>query len=426
MQSKESNLFKNFLIVWFGQFISSIGSGLTAFALGIYVFQLTHSATSYSLIILFAFLPSFILRPIGGTLSDRMDRRLLMIIGDFGSAIGLVFILVMMYLNICNLWLIYIGVSISSVFVALQNPAYKASVTDLLDTELYSKASGLMQLAESSRYLISPIIAGILLGFWDIKNVLIIDILTFFVAISAVFFIKKNISNRTAGNESKSFRSDLTEGFKYTFKRRGLLWLLNITSLITFFIGFLQALFGPMILMFTDSQTLGRALTIMASGMLFSSFLIGIFSKTKRQLLILSVSLSLSGIFYASLGVTTNILFIIVTGFLFFFTLPFINTSLDVLIRKNVENQMQGRVWSIVSLISQLGMVIAFCISGVLADFVFNPLFQHGGLFASGPGKLIGAGPGRGIGFMFFLSGIFIFFIAGVISRLGFIRELDK
>jgi len=428
MKTPENKLSGNFLFVWLGQLISSIGSGLSAFALGIYVFEKTHTATSYSLIILFAFLPSFLLRPIGGTLSDRIDRRLLMIIGDLGSALGLVFILIMMYAGAEDLWIIYLGVAVSSLFVAVQNPAYKASVTDLLDAESYSKASGLMQLAESSRFLISPIIAGFLLGFLDIRNILIIDILTFLVAIAAVFWVRKdlNAGKRVENEKNKqSFRSDLTEGFRYTFSRKGLLWLLCITSLITFFVGFLQSLFGPMVLAFSDSRTLGITLTLMATGMLVSSFLIGAFSKTKNQLSILSISLAIAGVFYALLGVSTSILFITFSGFLFFFALPFINTSLDVLIRNNVENSIQGRVWSIVSLISQSGMVLAFCIAGLLADFVFNPLFETQGFFSSTIGQIIGTGQGRGIGFMFILSGVFIVILAVIISRLNVLKELD-
>lgn len=132
-----------------------------------------------------------------------------------------------MYAGIDDLWTIYLGVAVSSLFVAVQNPAYKASVTDLLDAESYSKASGLIQLAESSRYLISPIIAGSLLSFWNIKNILIIDTLTFLVAIAAVFWVRKDLSTGKADANDKnkqSFRSDLTEGFRYTFSRKGLLW----------------------------------------------------------------------------------------------------------------------------------------------------------------------------------------------------------
>ena len=173
---KNNHEYSRFLIVWFGQFISSIGGGLTAFALGIYVFELTGSATKYSMILLAAFLPSLLLKPIGGTLSDRINRQFLMILGDLGSAAGLIFIIMMMLLGMNDLWVIYLGTVISSIFVAFQNPAYKASVTDLVDKAFYSKASALMQLAESAKFLISPIVAGYLLKIMDIKGIIFIDI----------------------------------------------------------------------------------------------------------------------------------------------------------------------------------------------------------------------------------------------------------
>jgi len=425
LNSNEDKSLKKFLIVWFGQLISSIGSGLTAFALGIYVFELTHSASSYSLIILFGFLPSFILRPLGGTLSDRFDRKLLMIIGDFGSAIGLILILFMMNMNVYSIWIIYLGVAFSSVFVALQNPAYKSSVTDMLSEEQFSKAGGLMQMAESSRYLISPIVAGALLSIWDIKNVLIIDILTFFVAVFTVFVIKSNYRKENK-KEKIDFKSDFWEGFRYTRNNKPVFILLWMISIITFFIGFMQSLFGPMMLVFTDSQVLGRSLTIMASGMLVSSFMIGIFSKSNNQIMVVSIALVFSGLFFSMLGFSKNIIFIIITGFMFFLTLPFINTGLDVLIRKNVDNKLQGRVWSIVSVISQLGMVIAFGLSGFIADYIFNPLLMEHGILAASVGKLVGTGAGRGIAFMFVLSGLFIIAAGILFSRLKVIKSLER
>jgi MFS family permease len=159
--------------------------------------------------------------------------------------------------------------------------------------------------------------------------------------------------------------------------------------------------------------------------MIASSFFIGIFSKTKRQSTILWISLAIAGLFYALFGTSTNILFLIAMGFLFFSALPFVNTSLDVLIRKNVENQMQGRVWSIVSLISQLGMVIAFSTAGLLADNVFNPLLQPGGLLSSTVGSILGTDPGRGIGLMFILSGILVIGISIIVWKSKPIRKLE-
>jgi MFS family permease len=96
MDHKLKNLSLKFLLIWFGQFISMIGSGLTSFALGVYVYQQTHSASSYTLILLCVFLPPFLLKPFGGILADRYDRRLMMLIGDLGATLGLLFIFFMM------------------------------------------------------------------------------------------------------------------------------------------------------------------------------------------------------------------------------------------------------------------------------------------------------------------------------------------
>lgn len=426
MNKSKNNLSGRFLVIWAGQLISSIGSGLTAFSLGVYSFEKTRSAIAYSLIILFAFLPSYLLKPVGGTLSDRLDRRILIIIGDLGSVIGLTFILLMFLTGNHEMWVIYTGVAISSIFVALQNPAYKASVTDLLGEEGYSKASGLMQLSESSRFLISPIIAGFLLHFISIEKILMIDIITFLIAVFAVFMVKKKINKEKIISPPKHFLYDFISGFKYTFSHRGLVWLLFITSIITFAVGFLQSLIGPMILAFSDSKTLGIVQTISATGMLVSSLFIGVFSKTKMQVPILFSSLAFAGLFYALFGTSTNIIFIIVSGFMFFSALPFVNTSLEVLIRKNVENKIQGRVWSIVSLISQFGLIIAFSSAGIMADKLFNPLLQKNGLLTSTVGKIIGTGTGRGIGFMFFLSGVLVIIMAVIIWKNKTIRMLGN
>ncbi len=411
-----------FLIIWLGQLISNIGSGLSAFALGIYVFQLTGSATSYSLILLAAFLPALLLKPIGGTLADRMNRKLLMILGDLGSAIGIIFIVIMMAIGTKGLWIIYVGTIISSFFVAVQNPAYKASVTDLVEKTFYTKASALMQLAEAAKFLIAPIVAGFLLKILAVKQILMIDVLSFLVAIIAVFWIKTDTKSVGA---KQHFLKDLIDGFHYVVKNKGILILISLISLITFFIGLLQGLFGPLILSFANAQTFGISLTVATSGMLIGSLFLGMFGKSKRKIPILSISLILCGICFSLMGISSHIIMITLFGFLFFLVLPFVNTSLDVLVRSNVENDLQGRVWSIVSLISQLGMAIAFGVAGYLADKIVNPLLEPNGALAASVGYFIGTGTGRGIGFIFMISGLFIVIVAIVMSRLKILRELD-
>ncbi|MBC9784065.1 MFS transporter [Heliobacterium chlorum] len=418
------NTFRRFLIVWCGQLISSIGSGLTAFALGVFIFQKTQSATDFSLIILFSFLPSFILLPFGGVLADRFDRKKMMILGDTGAITGLLFILFAMLRGNIELWHIYAGVAMSSIFSAIQSPAYKAAVTDLVSEELYSQASGLIQLAGSAQYLISPIIAGFLMSVLDIKIVLSIDIISFIVAVAAVFIIR-NQEPASRNIENREFFLDIKEAYHYLLSQKGILWLVILTSMICFYIGLIQSLFGPMMLSLTDSKTLGIALSLSATGMLVSSLFIGTLGIKQRKVFILSLSLTLTGFFYALIGFSTKITLIVTFCFLFFCTLPFVNTSLEVLIRSNVDNERQGRIWSMVSAISQVGYILAFGSAGILADRLFNPLLYTDGVLASTVGQIIGTGPGRGIGFLFIVSGLLVSVLGLIIGRVKNISLLE-
>lgn len=424
MMNGHDKTFRSFLIIWSGQLLSAIGSGLTAFALGVYVFQKTQSTTSFSLVILCSFLPSFLLLPFSGVLADRFDRKKMMIIGDSGSIAGLLFILFFMLTGSIELWHIYIGVVMSAISASILSPAYKAAVSDLVSEEKYAQASGLIQLAGSAQYLISPIIAGFLLSFFDIKTVLVIDILSFLLAAAAVFIIMKQI-HTPKRIEQQSFFSEMAEAFRYLLSQRGVLWLVVLMSVVCFYIGLMQSLFGPMMLTLTDSKVLGIALSIAASGMLVSSIFIGIFGTGKNRVFILSLFLTLAGLFYALMGVFTTVTLIVVFGFLFFLTLPFVNTSLEVLIRTNIDNERQGRVWSLVSAISQIGMVLAYGSAGFLADYLFSPLLAPDRLLGQTVGSIIGTGPGRGIGFLFVVSGVMVAILAIVIGRVRRIKELE-
>ena len=168
--------YKKFLLLWAGQMVSAIGGGLTSFGLGVYVFEQTGSAASMALVTLLAFLPTLVLSVPAGVLADRYDRRLMMMLGDGLSALGVLYILICMLRGGAALWQICVGVLVSSVFSALLEPAYRATVSDLLSREEYSRASGLVSLAGSARYLISPLLAGLLLAVSDIKLLLVIDI----------------------------------------------------------------------------------------------------------------------------------------------------------------------------------------------------------------------------------------------------------
>ena len=124
--------YSKFLILWIGNLISQIGGGLTAFGLGVYVFQKTGSAATMAIVTLLGFLPTLLLSVPAGVLADMFDRRILMMTGDGLSAIGVLYILICMMNGECAVWQICLGVFVSSVFSSLLEPAYRSTITDLL------------------------------------------------------------------------------------------------------------------------------------------------------------------------------------------------------------------------------------------------------------------------------------------------------
>jgi len=420
------NNFRLFLILWAGDFTANIASGLTAFALGIYVFEMTGKATSVALAILFAFLPAMILNPLSGVLADRFDRRLLIILGDGCSAIGILFIFLCILTGNINEWQIYAGVGLSSIFIALIEPAYKATITDLLTKEQFAKASGLVQVAGSAKYLLSPFIAGFLLTITDISIILMIDISTIIITIPVTMLIKKRIVSIKIKHDKHGLINEFSNGLQIIYSSKGLFLLIFVISAVTFFMGVLQTLYTPLILALTDAKTLGVIQSISASGMLISSLLLGVFTITRKYVKQLVIFLISAGIFIALLGLTPIIFIIAASGFLFFACLPFINTSADVLIRTNIPKEKQGRVWGCVGTLSQLGYLLAYAVSGLLADFIFNPMLTENGILALTVGRVTGVGNGRGIGLMLIISGFMLVITAVVIGKLRYIRTLEK
>ena len=406
----KNNNYGKFLLLWAGEFISSIGGGLTSFGLGLYIFQKTGSATDMALLTLLGFLPSLVLRVPAGVLADRYDRRLLMMIGDGLSGLGVLFILICMLTGEASLWQIYLGTTISSIFSALLEPSYTATITDLLTKEQFSKANGLVSLAGSSRFLLSPIIAGFLLSVSDIKLILIIDVCTFFLTVIVAAVVRRGIKT-SAPKEPEPFMKSMKEGWQAVSGKRGLLMLVVVSSLICLFMGMFQVLGEPFVLSFADSKTLGIVETIAATGMLVTSIVLGIKGIKKNFVRALWIGLAVSGIGMSLFAICENIYVICIFGFVFFAALPFANNSLDYLVRTNIPAEMQGRAWGFIGFISQLGYVIAYGISGITADFI---------------GKVTNKGVGGGSAITVIASGICLFIVALAMSGIKRIRELEN
>ena len=396
--------------MWAGELISSIGGGLTSFGLGVYIFQQTGSAASMSLITLLGFLPTLLLSVPAGVLADRYDRRLLMMIGDGCSALGILFILICMMKGGASLIQICIGMLISAVFSALLEPAFRATITDLLTKEEYSRAGGLVSLAGSARYLLSPVLAGFLLTISDVKLLLVIDICTFFLTVLCAAAVRRCIGKKTSKSK-ENFLSSIREGWRILQERKGVFFLVLVSSAITLFMGIFQILAEPMVLSFSNARTLGITETICASGMLVSGLILSIRGIRKNFVAIMSISLMMAGIMMIGFSLFEKIYPICFFGFLFFAALPFANNSLDYLTRTNIPDEVQGRVWGLVGFLSQIGYVIAYAVSGIAADEL---------------GHWSGYGVGRGSAIVIRMAGGLMSVIAVSMFTIKSIRNLEN
>jgi MFS family permease len=219
---------------------------------------------------------------------------------------------------------------------------------------------------------------------------------------------------------------ELREGWQLVVSNRGVLMLMLLLTAITFYMGFLETLYTPMVLPLSDEKTLGIVQSVSATGLLLGSLFIGLFSKSSRYVRMLSVGLLIAGLFFSLIGMSPNVWLIAGAGFLFFAAMPFVNTGADVLIRKNIPNEAQGRAWGIIGVISQLGYVLAYASAGPLADHVFNPLLEANGALSSTVGQLIGTGPGRGIGLLFMVAGVSVIGLGFAVARMKSVIQLEN
>ena len=269
--------FSRFLVIWAGQFLSIIGSGLTGFGLGVWVFQETGSSTYYALIVLFTVLPGLLATPFGGVLADRYNRKFLMIVSNFGASFAILCLFTLIMFNSLEIWHIYVGMGFASIFTGLQYPAFKAAITDLVPKEYYAQASGLTQAAMGAQYIISPLAAGLMLDGIGVNGIMIIDFVTFLIAVSTLLltFIPNNVY-QSIEEKKQSFFKNFNESIKYLKTRDGLMLLLIVLTVTNIFQGLLVVLVGPMILSFTTAKALGIGQSVAGLGMLLTSVYVGV------------------------------------------------------------------------------------------------------------------------------------------------------
>jgi len=349
-----------------------------------------------------------------------------MIFGELFSGLGLLICLASVMSANPSLMVICIGVGISSLFTALMEPAFKATISDLLSEQDFAKAGGMVQIANNSKLLIAPAIAGLLLQITTVSTLIMIDILTFFTTVFVIVVVKKGMVSKRREDADLSIHREMQEGIAAIRGKNGIMTMIVIMTIVVFCLGFVQILCKPLILAFTGKTELGILSSVCAFGMLVGSVVISFMKNTKSYVRILSFGLIGCGIFFALMGVKQNLFLIATFGFLMFVFMPAIQVGAEVLIRKNLPNEVQGRAFGLISFITQMGYIFAYILSGVLSDYVFEPFMSGNSVLVMKIGKVIGVGKGRGIGLLILIAGMALVITGIVVSRIKSVKMLES
>ncbi|MDF5712393.1 MAG: MFS transporter [Rhizonema sp. NSF051] len=397
-----------FILIWFGQLVSLIGSGFTSFSLGIWVYQSTGKVTQFALISLFTSLPGILISPLAGALVDRWDRRSCMLIADTGAGLSTLLIALLLNANRLEVGHIYLAVAVSATFNAFRWPAYGATTTLLVPKQHLGRASGIVHMAEAASRLISPMLAGLLVVTIRLEGVILIDCVTFLFAMVTLMLVRFPKPKITVENkvEKGSLLHETTYGWTYITARPGLFGLLIFFAVSNFFIGVVTVLVTPLVLAFTSAAVLGTVLSIGGSGMLVGGLVMSAWGCPKNRVhSILGLTL-LGGLCMLFAGLMPSVPVFFVVTLIYYFSVPMINGCDQAIWQSKVPPNVQGRVFAVRSMLAWASLPLAYLIAGPLADQVFEPLLAVGGSLAGSVGQIIGVGRGHGIALLFTVMGI--------------------
>jgi MFS family permease len=332
-----------------------------------------------------------------------------MILSDTGNALTTLGVLLLLSFGQLELWMIYLLVIIGSVCSAFQEPAYRASVTMLVEKKDLGRASGMMSATEALSMLVSPLMAGLLFGLIGLRGIIVIDFVTYFFALGALLVVRIPQPALSADEAAKkpSLLEDTRFAWHYLVQRPGLFWLVWYFALVNFSLNLSSVLLGPLVLSFSNASILGVVQTVFGVFMLAGSVVMGAWGGPKRRIRGIVGFIALSALGLLIVGLRSSAVFISFGFAIALFFIPLGSGCSQALSQAKIEPSVQGRVFAMRSFFSQSMMPIAFAIAGPLADKVFGPLMLPDGALGSGVlGQIFGVGPGRGIGLMFSISGL--------------------
>lgn len=365
--------------------ISTFGASVYTFAISFYILQMTGSASSFAMNLIFSILPRAVLGPFAGYVVDKYNRKMIVISAQIITVLTILSLIGYMMAFGLSLPAIYTVTAILAMTSTFSGVAFSSSISSLIDETRIQKAMSLNQMSISFAAIASPAIGGILYGTVSLEVFLVL-----FAVASAVAVILESTMNftlysrRTEASERKKEKmlENMKAGLAYVKLQPILLSIMIIALSVNFMFGAFQVGYSFVLIdqLKMSAQHFGFTEAAFAIGMLLTSIYMSSRKEFKYPLLISKRGILVLGIMLAAITVPLllpisymqMLIFYIALMFIQGVMIIFINTPMQVYFQKTIDDDYKGRVFSLLETFAIALMPIGMVLFGVLFD-VFPP-----------------------------------------------------
>ncbi|MFD2556132.1 MFS transporter [Sphingobacterium tabacisoli] len=397
MKKELHNWKKKFAIIWSGQLFSILSSATAQFAIVLWIGMETNSAEALAHATIAGLLPQIVLGPFAGVFVDRWNRKWTMIGSDLFVAFCSTLIALFFYLDIVELWAIYILLTLRSIGGAFHTPAMKSAVPLLAPKSALVRIAGVNEVIQSISIICGPILGAIGLLHFGMSAVMLLDVLGAVIACTALAFV--HIPQVTqAAQSAKSILRDMASGASIIWKNKGISWLMGCEIVINFFVMPIVAVMPLMTLQYFKGSPYQVSLIegLYGLGLLFGGLALSLWNPKKKKTVLIVFGFSALGIALATCGLlpptyfTAYAVMTIVQGL----AVPFFTGPYTVLVQTQFEPKYLGRVFSISGSIVQLPAMLGLLFAGILADNIgVEKVFLIGGIIVTVTAIFLGSIP---------------------------------
>lgn len=422
---KDEKKFKSFILLWATQTLSRLGSSLTPFALILWAYGETGSALSTAFLTVSSYVPYILLSLPVGTLTDRMNKKRLMLSSDTAAAICTLTILFVWLSGNLELWHLYLMNCITGTAQTFQQPASEVAITLVTPEDKYQKAGSLNTLAYSVVNMASPVIATALYSVGGLALVIMIDLSTFAAASLFLLLFVRIPEEKGEERKDSHVMMDLKEALIFLRTNIGILEVILFLAAINFIASIYNAALPAMVLSFKNESTLAALQCVSGLAMIVGSAVAAMLPKPKSRvrMIILSLFISMSTENFILSFFRSPVMWCI-GAFLGWLMIPVMNTNLDALMRSRIPSIIQGRVYAARNMLQFFSIPLGYLAGGFLVDKVFEPFMADRS--ATIFNKLFGIGKGSGAAFLFAIIGVVGVAVCVIFSKLQAMRNLEK